>query len=300
VRSDQDQPADMPIRRPTGFAVLLLLPALQSLAQLNLGGLNSSAGLDFTGFTGAGFAPNPTAGQLDSDTIIVWGQQQNQTPAFGSTLTDSSFASGAVNGSATPNNLGQGIYALTTMPAPNGGTALGWRTGGGWVPDTYLIFHILNTSGSTIPSIRINYDLWYLDAGTQSHPATLYHGSGANPTTHTIVAGSTYTTPTGQSAGNPSPFLQAGTNPRSFIINNVNIAANSSYYFSLRVTPGTGNGTDDPFGFDNITVTHIPETTSLAALGAGMVGLIGWRRRDRRRAGAGRQFQPAGITSARR
>ena len=86
---------------------------------------------NFTGFTAAGFAPTPGAGQLDSDVWIVTGLSDNPAPAFGATPTSLDFARGVFAGDPAS----AGVYA-SAGTTPTFGTALFYQPTGTEVKTT--------------------------------------------------------------------------------------------------------------------------------------------------------------------
>ena len=65
-----------------------------ALASLSIDNLSSPVVIDFTGFNGSGFSPNPSSGQLDSDFWAVDGLFDG-TLDFGGTRIENDFARGS-------------------------------------------------------------------------------------------------------------------------------------------------------------------------------------------------------------
>ena len=110
---------------------------------------------DFAGFTGAGFAPNPTSGQLDSDTWIVKGLSAGDLD-FGDTGTSGDYARGSSAGGVSTG----GVYAFNTG---GGNTILGVQPGGSdWTPGDFRL-KLQNGTGTAITQLDISYEIWVLN-----------------------------------------------------------------------------------------------------------------------------------------
>jgi hypothetical protein len=86
--------------------ILLSLFVLPALAQLEITAIGSPVSIDFSGFMGSGFAPDPAADQLDSDTWSVTGLSDGDVEFGGSGLSGD-FARGSTTGGVTTG----GVYA---------------------------------------------------------------------------------------------------------------------------------------------------------------------------------------------
>ena len=100
------------------WPVMLLLVGLADPANADLSFSDPDpVAITFTGFSGSGFSPEPSAGQLDSDNWIVSGLSDG-TLTWGGTKASGDFARGSRIFGATTG----GIYAFTDSP---GGNCLG-------------------------------------------------------------------------------------------------------------------------------------------------------------------------------
>jgi hypothetical protein len=80
--------------------VLSAIVVLPAVAQLEITAIGSPVTIDFTGFMGSGFAPDPAADQLDSDTWAVTGLSDGDLD-FGGTAVTGDFARGSTTGGVT-------------------------------------------------------------------------------------------------------------------------------------------------------------------------------------------------------
>jgi len=109
--------------------------------------------INFTGFTGTGFAPDPAAGQLDSDDWLVTGLSDGSMN-FGDTKTTGDFARGASVGKVTTG----GMYAFDVGL---GNVTLGVQPGGtDWTPGSFVL-RIQNNTGDIISKLDISYSIIY-------------------------------------------------------------------------------------------------------------------------------------------
>ena len=139
----------------------------------------------FTDFTAGGFAPNPTATQIDSDIWRVVGLSYIPAPAYGFTATTGDFARGTI-GSNDPTTAG--VYSPTSNPAlvlqPTGAEL---EAGG------FIEARIQNNSGSTATGFDIAFDWAYRNSGDRaSSLAFSYSTDGIN---FTAVPAAAFTTP---------------------------------------------------------------------------------------------------------
>lgn len=145
------------VRRPGSLLVVAVLAAGWAssggpvAAQASLVAPGAPATIDFTGYTGAGFAADPAAGQLDSDVLSIAGFSEGDLP-FGTAAESGDFARGTTTGGVSSGgvyafDLGEGDMALGVQP-----------TGSDYTPGS-LTLRIEN--GSTVPLVRIQvtYDV---------------------------------------------------------------------------------------------------------------------------------------------
>lgn len=145
------------------FAALAtcLASAISGHASVIISNLNTTNTIDFASFTGAGFAPSPTAGQLDSDTWRVTGLSDGDT-TFGGTFTSGDFARGTSAGGVTTG----GVYAFTVS---SGNAALGVQPGGTDFTAGSITQRIQNNTGSAVTSWDLSYSLYVLNNKERSN-----------------------------------------------------------------------------------------------------------------------------------
>jgi hypothetical protein len=147
------------------LAFFLFFPAF-AFAQLSLTTSGATVTIDFDAtvsgvnngaFTGDGFQPSPSAGQLNSNAWAMTGWSDG-TLNFGGTQNTGDFARGTTTGAVTTG----GVYALN-----DGGNRrfLIQPAASDWAPGT-LTLRIQNNMGSPLRQIDIAYDLFVRDDAT--------------------------------------------------------------------------------------------------------------------------------------
>lgn len=194
---------------------------------------------DFNTFDGSGFAPTPTAGQLDSDIIIATGFSDGSL-AYGGTETAGDFARGTSAGGA----ITGGIYSFETS---TGDFALGVQPGGDdFTPGTFE-FRIVNTTGAGLSQIAFSADIFINNDNGRSNSLTLLYSTDGStfipyPGTSTINSATT-----GDSLGFQLALDVNGSFP-------VTVADGAFIYFQVIGDDVSGSGSRDEFAIDNILV----------------------------------------------
>ncbi|MFN3597665.1 MAG: T9SS type A sorting domain-containing protein [Rubricoccaceae bacterium] len=113
----------------------------------------------FAGFTGAGFSPTPSAGQLSSHSVAMKLNDLSADYAFGfgEAPAQAVFARGAHNGGVTTGgvyafNTGGGNIALGFQPSGSGATGI--FTAGG-----YVVFRFRNDTGTLLRAADVELEL---------------------------------------------------------------------------------------------------------------------------------------------
>jgi hypothetical protein len=196
----------------------------------------------FGSFAGAGFAPLPTAAQLDSDVWRVVGLSDNANPAFGGTYTSGDFARGRINGSADP--TGGGVYS----PSANGALIL-QPTGSDFEGAGFIEARVLNSAGSAAERFDLAFDWAYRNSGDRSSALTLSYSTDG--LTYIAVDSAGFTTPTVRDATTAATF--AGE--RIAVTLTDLIVADGGYLYLRWSNPtSSGGGSRDEIGIDNVTV----------------------------------------------
>lgn len=223
--------------------------------------------IDFTGYTGAGFAPSPAAGQLDSNTWSVTGMSDGDL-AFGGTGDSGDFARGSNDG-----GTGTGGFYNWNHADINGGTgSFGIQPGGSdWTPGD-LILRINNQTGAPITEIEVSYEVWVYNDQDRSNSLNFSHS--ADNGTYIAVPSLDYASPLAQDAAPVwSKTDRAGT------LTGLNIAPGGDYYLRWTGDDIGGAGARDEFALDNISVRAVPEPSTMALLLCGLIAGFLWRKR---------------------
>lgn len=215
---------------------------------------------NFTGFTAAGFASTPGAGQLDSDTWIVTGFSDGANPAFGFTGTSGDFARGVINGDPSTG----GIYATAAATPTYGSGLLYQPTGAEGDNDGSIVARIQNTTGAPVTNLTVGFDWLYRNTGDRS--SALVFEYSTNGTTWTTIADGAFATPgTAASTGTGTTVL---ADSNSLSLSGLTLNVDEFLFLRWRHDLSTGSGNRDEFGLDNVVV----DGSALTGAGAVSVG----------------------------
>ncbi|MEA5618814.1 ExeM/NucH family extracellular endonuclease [Cronbergia sp. UHCC 0137] len=191
-------------------------------------------------FTGTGFAPTPTAGQLDSDVWRILGLSDG-SGSFGGTHTSGDFARGLdENGSVSTG----GTYAFKTDST---NIILGVQPAGSDFTPGTITLKLTNTTGSTITNLDVVYDIFYNN--DQARSSSLNFAYSTDDTSYITVAALNFTTPeTIDTIGFQSVS-------RSTTITGLDIATGANFYLQWQSDDVGGSGSRDEYGIDNVAVT---------------------------------------------
>jgi hypothetical protein len=195
--------------------------------------------LDFSSFTGSGFAPEPAPGQLDSDTWRVSGMSDGDLE-FGGTKTTGDYAKGLSAGNVGP----PGIYAFQV---DNGVVALGFQPSNSDFTPGEIGLRLQNNTTDMITDLQITYDLWVNN--NQAYASTWsFHHSADDLNFLKEVAGD-YT------SGEAADGLE--WQKQSFTVDVIGLALDHGayYYFKWASDDASGHGQRDEFGLNNISIT---------------------------------------------
>lgn len=194
---------------------------------------------DFQAFDGSGFAPNPTAGQLDSDIFITTGFNGG-TLNYGGTQTSGDFARGVdVDGGVGTG----GVWAFEQSADSN--RFIGVQPGANdFTPGTFDI-KVLNNTGSDLSAFMISYDIFANnDQNRDSSFNFSYSTDGVN---YTAIGALDFTTP---STSDGLGFISVN---RSAIFSQ-NVASNNFIYLRFTGDDVSGSAARDEIGVDNIVL----------------------------------------------
>lgn len=194
---------------------------------------------NFSTFTGAGFAPTPAAGQLDSDTWRLTGFSDGSM-TFGSTNTSGDFARGTSTGGVTTG----GVYAFNVGA---GNIILGIQpTADDFTPGE-ITLRIQNTTGTTINELNVSYDIFYRNDQARANSLNFRYSS--DDITYTAIGALDFTTPAAADA------LGWQSVSRSTTITGLSIPDGSFVYLQWIGDDVSGTGSRDEYGIDNINVS---------------------------------------------
>jgi hypothetical protein len=243
------------------LAFFLFFPAF-AFAQLSLTTSGATVTIDFDAtvsgvnngaFTGGGFQPSPSAGQLNSNAWAMTGWSDGSL-AFGETQNSGDFARGTTTMAVTTG----GVYALD-----DGGNRrfLIQPAESDWTPGT-LTLRIQNNMGSPLRQIDIAYDLFVRN--DQNRANSFNFSYSTDDASYTQVSSMDYTSP--ETATNTF-FLVGGSSPsRRIRISGLDIPNGGYFYVRWSGNDVSGTGARDEFALDNIAVTGF--TNNIIASGS--------------------------------
>ncbi|MDX1939225.1 MAG: hypothetical protein SFU99_01660, partial [Saprospiraceae bacterium] len=201
--------------------------------------------VDFTGFTGAGFSPLPSAGQLCSNNWEVTGFSDGDLN-FGGTANTGDLARGTTDGTGETTG---GIYALEYGM---GNTALWIQPSSADFTSGSITLKVCNNSGAPIQNIGVGFDFLFLNDQNQGSSfdlgySLMYSMNGAdyNPLIENGTSG-------------PMDALGLQIAPQGACINGANLADGECIYLRWDSDDTDGSGSRDEFGLDNIRVCPAP------------------------------------------
>ncbi|TAF34450.1 MAG: ExeM/NucH family extracellular endonuclease [Cytophagales bacterium] len=195
---------------------------------------------DFNSYTGTGFDPAPVAGRLDSDLWTVAGFSDGAT-TFGGTSIAGDFARGNSPGNVTTG----GLYSFTVAAGNN---IVGVQpTGSDWNVNGTLTLRLNNTTGSTVSTLNLSYDIWTFNDQPRGNSLNLSYSTDG--VTFTPLPAADFTTPAAATGA-----TWAST-PRSIAITGLSLAAGSNIFIRWTGNDVVGTGGRDEYGIDNVSVS---------------------------------------------
>jgi hypothetical protein len=193
---------------------------------------------NFDGFTGAGFAPSPGAGQLDSDIIIVNGLSDGDI-TYGETGDSGDFSRGENDGGTSTG----GVYSFDVDGTQS---TLGIHPGGSDFTPGYFEFRIVNSSGLDLNNFNIAYNLWVNnDQGRGNSLNFSYSTDGIN---FTAVSDLDFES---EEASDANGFVLTEQSAAF----SATVTDGSFIYFRFEGNDSIGGGSRDEFAIDNILLT---------------------------------------------
>ena len=220
-------------------------------------------------FTGGGFQPTPSTGQLDSDAWAITGWS-NGTLAFGGTQTTAS--TDYTRGTTTEAVSSGGIYAFGTTNQ----MLMIQPVGDDFTPGT-MTLKIQNTTGAAVSSWDLAYDLYVRNDQLRSNSFNFsYSTNNTSYLTTGLVASDPLFAYTSTEAAGTDTGLNLIGMPMASIA--ATVENNEFLYIRWSGADVGGSGSRDEFAIDNLSVTAVPEPGTAVL---GVVALLGFLRRRR-------------------
>lgn len=204
---------------------------------------------NFNSFTGTGFAPDPSIGQLDSNIWSITGLSDGDLD-FGETATSDDFARGSSTG-------GVGTGGVYAFEVETGNSILGIQPTGSDSTPGELVLKIANNSDSKITDVNLNYAIYFLNNQARSNSLNLaYSEDGA---TYKEINALDFATP------EASDSLGWQSEERATSISGLNLAPDESLYLKWTGDDVSGSGSRDEYGIDDVVVEDATNFTPTVA-----------------------------------
>jgi predicted RNA-binding protein with TRAM domain len=208
---------------------------------------NTVSGVNSGSYSGTGFAPSPSSGQLDSDAWATTGMSDGSSN-FGSSSTTGDFARGNNSGGISST---AGFYSFTVS---TGNRAFGIQpTSAEWTPGTVTL-RVQNQTGASLSNLSLSYRVWIINDQDMSNTFNFSHSS--DNSTYTAVSSLNLSS---TAAAEGTPTWKSYT--RVVSISGLNIPNSGYYYLRWTGDDVSGSGSRDEFALDDITVIANPSTT---------------------------------------
>ncbi len=198
-------------------------------------------------FTGSGFSPNPTSGQLNSNAFITGGWSDAPgSIGFGDTSPSSGdFARGTNAG-----NTGTGgFWAFTVGP---GNHALGIKPSGSDFTPGFVTLRIQNQTNQPVGAFELSYNILVFNNGDRGNS---FNFSYSNDNVNFIAVDSLdFVSP---EAADVSPAWVS--TPRSAFLDDFLILPGQYIYFRWDGDDETGGGLRDAFALDDIVILPVSQ-----------------------------------------
>ncbi len=208
---------------------------------------NTVSGVNSGSYSGTGFAPSPSSGQLDSDAWATTGMSDGSSN-FGSSSTTGDFARGNNSGGISST---AGFYSFTVS---TGNRAFGIQpTSAEWTPGTVTL-RVQNQTGASLSNLSLSYRVWIINDQDMSNTFNFSHS--LDNSTYTAVSSLNLSS---TAATEGTPTWKSYT--RVVSISGLNIPNSGYYYLRWTGDDVSGSGSRDEFALDDITVIANPSTT---------------------------------------
>lgn len=249
------RPVDL-VSKTAILVSLVLALSSTSQAQISINNLPGSQYYNsFNGFAGAGFAPSPSSGQLDSDDFAISGFGTNVSFGGTSIVGDPARGSDDDGGVSTG-----GIYSFV-IPGGSGNGTLGVQPGGNDFTPGGIFVRFVNDTGQDVNSVSLGYDLYINNDSGRSNTMSVEYAVASSAVVDPEDGSLTYIAADGLSdASAEAPgvggFVVTST-PLTEIASlgtGVTIPNASELIIAFRGADDGGSGSRDEFAIDNLVV----------------------------------------------
>lgn len=233
---------------------IVLLPSLfllflfpSALAQLSINQFNSGYTVTFDGgypginngaFNGNGFTHSPTAGQINSDALIVNGLSDGDM-TFGNDYTTGDYTRGTTSGGETTG----GIYAADVGA---GNMVLAFQPTDNDLTEGSLVMKLQNNAGNPITELVVEYTIY--EYNDQNRSNYIYFKHSSDNVAYTQIASLNYFTTEASTGGGWTATQKTTT------ITGLSIANGDFYYLQWETDDNSGSGSRDEIALDDIGI----------------------------------------------
>lgn len=226
------------------FLMVLLLVTFTNVASAQLSITDESEiTIDFDDFDGSGFAPEPSAGQLDTDTWEIIGIDEGNILFGGSGSTG-----GHAQGTSTGGVGGLGIYAFDVTGS--GDYTLGVQPGTDDFTDGSFTLKIQNNTGNEITGLVVKYEIWVYNDQDRSNSFNFSYSE--DNSSYTSVSSLDFNT-TGTADASAS---WTSTN-KTAEISGLALSDGFNFYVKWSSNDVSGSGSRDEIALNNILIKAV-------------------------------------------
>ena len=204
---------------------------------------NTVTGVNNGQFNGSGFSNVPSAGQIDTDAIIVTGMSDGDL-SFGAVNTSGDFARGTSTGGVTTG----GVYGFEVT---SNNHALGVQPGGSDFTPGDIILRLQNSTLETITELTLAYDILVFNDKPRSNSFNFSYS--LDDLTYTHVPALDFATIQPEDA---SPAWK--TIKKSTIISGLSLLPDAVMYLKWTSDDVSGSSNRDEIAIDNIQLVLNP------------------------------------------